>query len=167
MIAEWITSLLALSVSILFFILSFNFPTLSSDPAGPALFPRIFCLLTGIPSLLLISKMICNRKSSAPTPFSFFKDLMHAWQGRIGETETLFRKMTVVFAFSFLYPWFITRIGFFLATTIYAFGLMKILKTNTLSSILVSVIVSTVLHFSFFYILEAYIPPGTWLDLVF
>ncbi len=167
MIAEWMTSLLALGVSIIFFLMSVNFPSLSSDPAGPAIFPRIYCLLAGIPSLILIINMISNRKSTESSPFSFFKTLIFAWQGHKGDTETQYRKMTFVFISSFLYPWFISRIGFLIATAIYSFCVMKILKTKTLQSAIISLILSSFLYIAFFYVLEAYLPPGTWIDVVF
>jgi hypothetical protein len=167
MIAEWITSLLALGVSIIFFLISFNFPSLSSDPAGPAIFPRIYCLLAGIPSLILIINMIYDRKSAESSPVSFFKTLICAWQGHKGDTENQYRKMTFVFILSFVYPWSISRIGFLIATAIYSFCIMKILKTKTINSAITSLILSCLLYIGFFYVLEAYLPPGTWIDAVF
>ena len=167
MIAEWITSLLVLAVSIVFFILSLNFPTLSSDPAGPAFFPRIFSILAGIPALILIKRLISKRRLVSRSPSYFIKDFLNAWHRHGGDDAEQVRRMTFVFVSAFLYPWFITRIGFLIATALYSFALMKILKAETLKSALFSTLLALFLYFGFFYFLDAYIAPGTWLDIRF
>ncbi len=165
MIAEWITSLLVLAVSVVFFILSLNFPTLSSDPAGPAFFPIIFCILTGIPALLLIKKLFSNRRLVSQSPLNFLKEFFRSWRRYDGDGAEQMRRMTFIFILAFLYPWFITRIGFLISTALYSFTLMKVLKAGTFQSALFSSLLSVFLYFGFFYLLDAYLAPGIWVDI--
>lgn len=72
--------------------------------------------------------------------------------------------MVWMIAASIIYPWLIIKLGFLIATTIYVFLLMKLFKAPLTIAGPYAVTVATGLYVVFVYILEAYVPPGTWLE---
>ena len=66
MIAEFIVAVVSLAVSLVFFVETFSFPSVSADPGGLALFPRLFSIMTAIPaiiSLLVLKTKFCRKKT--------------------------------------------------------------------------------------------------------
>lgn len=74
--------------------------------------------------------------------------------------------MTYIFLASIAYPWFIVRAGFLLATLAYVFVLMKLFRSKTLMSIILSSIIAFTIYFFFIKVLQAYVPPGIWLESI-
>lgn len=165
MIAEWIITIIALVISIVFFILSFDFPQLPGDPGGGALFPRTLSVITGAAAIFLVVRLIRRPSSDTPGPLESLGTFYGLWRKGTGdEASVTARRMVYVFIFSIAYPWFIVKMGFLLSTGIYVFILMKLFRTKTLSSLVLSCITAFGLYFFFIKVLEAYVPPGEWLE---
>ena len=168
MIAEWIIAIAALLISIVFFAMTFTFPTLPGDPGGGALFPRVLSIITGVAAVFLVVGLVRRHLADAYSPVESLKKFWGTWKkGTDDEPSIIARRMTYVFIFSILYPWFMVRAGFLLATGAYVFLLMKLFRTKTVTSAVLSIITALGLHFFFIKVLEAYVPPGVWLEGIF
>lgn len=167
MIAEWIISIVAFIIGVVFFATTFTFPKVYTDPGGFALFPRILSVGIVIASALLIVKLIRTRTDQPDSPVEFAKRFLKSWhKNAADEVSGSMRRMTYVFLFSIAYPWFIVRIGFGLATMLYVGVLMRLFKTRTLVCLVLAPLVAFGLHLFFVQVLQAYVPEGAWLNAV-
>jgi hypothetical protein len=166
MVAEWIIVIIALVISVVFFTITFTFPQLPGDPGGGALFPRTLSVITGAAAIFLVVRLIRRPSSDTTnTPLESLRKFCGLWRkGTVDEPSVAARRMTYVFIFSIAYPWFIVKMGFLLSTGVYVFILMKLFRTKTITSVILSSITAFVLYFFFIKVLEAYVPPGVWLE---
>ncbi len=165
MIAELTIAIAALLISIVFFAMTFTFPTLPGDPGGGALFPRILCIITGAAAVFLVVGLVRKHRADPRSPVESLKKFWGTWKkGTDDEASMITRRMTGVFIFSIVYPWFMVRAGFLLSTGVYVFLLMKLFRTKTVTSVVLSLITALGLYFFFIKVLEAYVPPGVWLE---
>ncbi|MBW1698425.1 MAG: tripartite tricarboxylate transporter TctB family protein [Deltaproteobacteria bacterium] len=164
MFAEWIISVLALLMGAVFFIQSFTFPRLASDPGGFSLFPRILSVGIMVASGWLIVKLLRDRKCRPYSPIEFTRKFLRAWRkGADDEPSDVIRRMSYVFVISIVYPWFIVRIGFVLATLLYTGILVRIFRTNILACFILATLVAFGLYLFYVRALEAYVPEGIWI----
>jgi hypothetical protein len=167
MIAEWIISLMTFIIGVVFFITTFSFPNVYTDPGGFSLFPRILSVGIVVASALLIAKLFKNRKNQPNTPVDFVKTFLKSWsKDSTSEISGNIRRLTYVFIISIAYPWFIVRIGFMLATLLYVGILMRLFKTNIITCFVLAGLVAFGLHLFFVQVLQAYVPEGAWLESV-
>ncbi len=165
MIAEWIIVIIALVISVVFFTITFTFPQLPGDPGGGALFPRTLCVITGIAAIFLVVQLIRRLSSDTPSPLESLRKLCGLWRkGTRDEASVTARRIVYVFISSIVYPWFIVKMGFLLSTGVYVFILMKLFRTKTITSVILSSITAFGLYFFFIKVLKAYVPPGVWLE---
>lgn len=165
MIAEWIIVIIALVISVVFFTITFTFPQLPGDPGGGALFPRILCVITGTAAIFLVVQLIRRPSSDTPSPLESLRKFCGLWRKGTGdEPSVTARRIVYVFISSIVYPWFIVKMGFLLSTGVYVFILMKLFRTKTITSVILSSITAFGLYFFFIKVLEAYVPPGVWLE---
>ena len=75
MIAEWIISLMTFIIGVVFFIKTFSFPNVYTDPGGFSLFPRILSVGIVAASALLIAKLVINHKDQPTPPLGFRKNI--------------------------------------------------------------------------------------------
>jgi hypothetical protein len=167
MIAEWVISLMTLIIGVVFFIKTFSFPDVYTDPGGFSLFPRILSVGIVVASALLIAKLVRNRRHQPNSPTDFAKTFFKTWRREaVDETQEAIRRMTYVFILSIAYPWFIVRIGFMPATLLYVGILMRLFKTDIITCLVLAGLVAFGLHLFFVQVLQAYVPEGAWLESV-
>lgn len=168
MIAEWLISIIILVISFVFFALTFTFSDIPCDPGGMALFPRAVSVIAGVAALLLMVRLLKSRSSDTRGPLESIGKFFGSWKkGSNDEASVTGRRMTYIFLASIAYPWFIVKAGFLPATLAYVFVLMKLFRSKTLISIILSSIVASTLYFFFIKVLQAYVPPGIWLENIF
>lgn len=155
--AEWVVCILTLLVSGVFFTLTFSFPQLAADPAGMALFPRIASGFAALAAgAIMVRRLFRPAAPDMPANEPFFIWLRQLCRER----------PTRMIALSVIYPWFIIKIGFLIATAIYVFLLMRLFQARAVIAVPYAVVVASGIYVVFVYILEAYVPPGIWLELL-
>ena len=165
MLAEWIIVLLSLLVCIVFFALTFAFPIISADPGGMALFPRIVIGVLGISALTLLVGLVKKRSKYSSGFIPSIKKFWEIWTGESNDEQSLLkRRLTFTILLSVIYPLFIVKIGFLFSTFLFVFLLTKLYKTKNVASVVFSLVVTGVVYGFFILALDAYVPPGKWLE---
>lgn len=140
---ELLLCLLMLGISLLFLGLSFDLPTMRGDPGGPGLWPQLMAFGTGGGVIaLLCRRLLTGLKSEAG-----------AWPGR---------RTWEVMAASLLYPPAILLVGLAPATVVYVALLMWRFGASRLEILLFPAAFAAVIQLLFVYLLEATVPQG-WL----
>jgi hypothetical protein len=167
MIFEWIIVILSLVISIIFFGFSMSFPELAADPGGPALFPKMMAVLTGISAIFLGVQLLYNDKAMAAVRASI-TNLVHAWTvDRGAENATLQRRTVYTVILAIIYPYTILKIGFTISSIVFVFIIMRIYKSPLLKAAFFSLLAGLVLYYAFAKLLGAYVPTGEWIELLF
>jgi putative tricarboxylic transport membrane protein len=160
MLSEWIISASALATSIIFFVITFSFPTTSADPGGLALFPRMAALLTGISSALFLVKL-----ATGPRPLDAIlqslRRLLLFFKGMGDEAKNL-RRSVFVFAVSIFYPVAILKIGFLLASFAFSFILVRTYRGGMIPAFILSLCLALAMNVFFVSLLGATVPSGDW-----
>jgi hypothetical protein len=157
--AEQTVCLVTLVVSSVFFALTFGFPHISADPGGMALFPRLASGAAGLAAALILARGLLQSGVRSAEPGWSTQAPFSLRLKRVARQRT-----TRAIALSVVYPWFIIKIGFVIATTIYVFLLMKLFQTRAIAAVLYALTVAVGLYIVFVHVLEAYVPPGAWLE---
>jgi hypothetical protein len=171
MLAQWTIVILSLALCVVLFPMTFSFPHIPSDPGGMALFPRaIMAILVcsiGVFILGLSKKHVGKR--GPVIPFHSLGSTLMEFYKATGDSELALKKRLIyVIILSVAYPWVILKVGFVIATMVYIIALMKLYKnTRTVTCLLYSIIVTGVVYGFFVLALDAYIPPGEWLQIFF
>lgn len=165
-IGEWIISLFAFIVSLVFFVQTFTFPHVNADPGGLALFPRVFSIFTGLSALFL---MISLSKHTAENPHRYvslnnLRTLCKKFTS--GITPLLMRNTFYSIILCLIFPALIVMIGFLSSTIIFVFVLMKILGSKLLNSTLYSVLLGGSLYYIFAVIIGVYLPAGRFWEYI-
>lgn len=167
MIATVFIALAALSVSIVFFGITFSFPSLSSDPGGLALVPRIACVATGVASVVLLLRE-ASQADYLRSLGERFRQSVGVWSSvHADDTKILARRVVYVCALSALYPNAILSLGFLLGTFIFSLSLLLLYRGRLLKSCIFAAIVATAAHLFFAQLLGAFVPPGDWMGPVY
>ncbi len=157
--AERAVCLITLVVSGIFFALTFGFPHLAADPAGMALFPRIAGATAGLAAGVILVRGLLRSGARSAEPGQSADAPPSFWLEQLARS-----RVTRVIALSIVYPWFIIKGGFLIATTIYVFVLMRLFQTRAIMAVPYALTVAAGLYIVFVYVLEAYVPPGAWLE---
>jgi len=168
MLAEWIIVVFSLVMCVVFFLMTFALPEIPVDPGGIALFPRIVIGVLGISALALLVTLVKRGSEYSASLIPSIREFWEAWKrGANDEQSLLKRRMTYTIFLSVIYPWFILKIGFLFSTLLYVFLLTKLYRTKTVASVAFSLIVTGVVYGFFILALDAYVPPGKWLQSIF
>ena len=160
MLSELIIGTSALVASITFFVISFSFPTVTADPGGLALFPRMAAILTGISSTLFLIKLAAEHRTFAPvvrTLNRFFILLLGA-----GTEARDLRRSIFVFALSATYPIAILKVGFLLASFAFSFILVLTYRGKIIAALILSLCLAIGLNVFFVSLLGVTVPSGDW-----
>ena len=156
MLAELLTMLLTLVISVVFLLETFDFPKIKADPGGAALLPQILCAILIVTSILLILQLAVRRRAAAGR-VAEEDDARRGFSK--GQRQTLF-----VSVLSLIYPLGILKAGFIIATFLYLLALYTIFETPLLRRLLLSCLASAAIYFLFGPILGAHIPQGEWVE---
>lgn len=173
MIAELIIILLSIFLGIVFMIQSFSFPSILADPGGLKLFPIVSAGLLIISGIILLminyKKKLVDVREIKEKINEFYTSIFfyHIKKEKNAEKLKILRRLFFIILFSFIYPWFIIRIGFLISTSVYLFSLFMVFGVKKLKGIFLAVLVSSIVYILFFKILAGYIPPGVWFDINF
>lgn len=167
MFSAWLVSVFALAICAVFFFESFGLKTMAgSDPLGPALYPRAVMAGTALAALVVLFKLA--RRTDFRAAIGQFGGAFGGASASGGSEETVSvaRRVAFAMAISLLYPLAMLKVGFFLATAVFAFILMQMFEQRLWISLVVPVVLAAGLHFFFSDLLNARVVPGQWFDVM-
>jgi len=153
MIAEFIVAVVSLAVSLVFFVETFSFPSVSADPGGLALFPRLFSIMTAIPAIILIARFknqVLSKKNTEQKKTT------------VAKGDILKNKTFVVFLLTVLFPVILSFLGFLPACILFVFLLVKILGGSTKGALFFSIVLSGILFYVFGVLAGLRLPRGVF-----
>lgn len=153
--AERLICIIVIALSAFCFVETFAFPSLKGDPGGGALFPRIAAGVAFLGSVIVI---IRGLPMGGREPVQMIGDYSLSALAQSPTTQTII--------LSIAYPWFIMKAGFPVATAVYVYILMLILRVPSRIAAPYGILVAGVLYLVFVFALEAYVPVGDWMGWV-
>ncbi|WP_316980398.1 tripartite tricarboxylate transporter TctB family protein [Shumkonia mesophila] len=149
-----IVALVAFSMSVVFFGITFEFPHLAADPGGPALYPRIVAVVTGFACALYGVQHLVTRKPVSPSK-GRRGTAADWWSAAIADKTKIFS-----FALVILLPAAIDVVGFAGATFLFVIILMMISGVNLVRSMITAVLSSAGVYAGYAWVLGAVLPKG-------
>jgi len=144
---------IALAMSVGAFVLAADFPHLSADPGGLALFPRIVAAVTGVASVLVIAQTLWARHAAGvATAHGPIRPA--AWVRE-------HKDQILLFGLVFLLPIGIETIGFNAAVFIFTYLTMLVLRTKAFTAIVASVAITAAIYIAYAVLLQAVLPAGS------
>jgi putative tricarboxylic transport membrane protein len=149
--AIWGALLLLLSVAILFHIRSF--PNIPGQQVGPSLFPGFIAVALGTCALILIVTGLAARRSRTEhSPWIGSEPWMRSPRHILA--------LTLVIGVNAFYILLVDRLGFIPTGVIYLSALFAVFAVRTRWILPIAVIVTLVIHYSFYKLLKVPLPWG-------
>jgi len=165
MLAQWIVCLLALTLSALFFYESFFLKTFAgSDPGGPAMVPRILCVLTGALAVYHIVGLV--RRLQLRRALRAARQALGTAAGPLSaETLSEGRRVALAMGLSIVYPWLMLKLGFILGTGLFSAALSAMFRVRPPAIAATALTVSIAIYYLFAHVMGVRVPPGQWVDV--
>lgn len=160
MLIEALVALGALVVSVVFFVLALDFPTIEMDPGGAALVPQTAALLTAAASIVLLGRvgrqLLREYGENGLNPFSV---ALHKFLAADAAGATA-RRTAYVIGLSIVYPILIIQLGLEIGTFVYTLVIVLLYQVRVLTAVFLALCLAVGVYLFFIVLMRASAPKG-------